>query len=83
VPVYSSARPAGTGVTYTLLGFAAFVVTGYHLGGGLTASDWLNPVNNCTGDKFCIDGYFTRGLIPSTGALGGNDLGASIVKLTG
>jgi hypothetical protein len=83
VPVYSSASPAGTGVTYTLLGFAAFVVTGYHLGGGLTASDWLNPVNNCTGDKFCIDGYFTRGLIPSTGALGGNDLGASIVKLTG
>jgi hypothetical protein len=83
VPVYSSARPAVTGVTYTLLGFAAFVITGYHLGAGPVASDWLNPADNCTGEKFCIDGYFTRGLIPSTGALGGTDLGASIVKLTG
>jgi hypothetical protein len=83
VPVYSSVRPAVTGVTYTLLGFAAFVITGYHLGAGPVASDWLNPANNCTGGKFCIDGYFTRGLIPSTGALGGTDLGASIVKLTG
>jgi hypothetical protein len=83
VPVYSSLRPADDGLSYTLLGFAAFVITGYHLGSGGTAADWLNPANNCTGDKFCIDGYFTRGLIPSTGVLGGNDLGASIVELTG
>lgn len=93
VPVYSSISPAGTGVSYTLLGFAAFVITGYHLTSSFAARDWLNPANNCTGDKLCIDGYFTRGLIPSTGGLsgggpggnglGGSGLGASIVKLTG
>jgi hypothetical protein len=83
VPVYSSIRPAGAGVSYTLLGFAAFVITGYHLGSGGSATDWLNPANNCTGARICIDGYFTQALIPSTGALGGKDLGASIVKLTG
>ncbi len=59
------------------------MVTGYRLSSTAAASDWLNPANNCTGGRVCINGYFTRGLIPSTGALGGNDLGASIVKLTG
>ena len=83
LPVYSAISGTGTGVTYTLLGFAAFVITGYHIGGGFTASDWLNPANNCKGSTFCIDGYFTHGLVPSTGGLGGHDLGASIVKLTG
>ena len=83
LPVYSAISGTGTGVTYTLLGFAAFVITGYHIGGGFTASDWLNPANNCKGNNFCIDGYFTQGLIPSTGGLGGNGLGASIVKLSG
>ena len=84
LPVYSAISGTGTGVTYTLLGFAAFVITGYHIGGGFTASDWLNPANNCKGNNFCIDGYFTQGLIPSTGGLGGGKgLGASIVKLTG
>ena len=83
LPVYSSISGTGAGVTYTLLGFAAFVITGYHITGSFKASDWLNPANNCTGSNFCIDGYFTHGLIPSTGGLGGTGLGASIVELTG
>ena len=83
LPVYSSVSGTGANVTYTLLGFAAFVITGYHITGSFKASDWLNPANNCTGNQFCIDGYFTQGLIPSTGGLGGPGLGASIVELTG
>ena len=83
LPVYSAISGTGSGVTYTLLGFAAFVITGYHITGSFKAPDWLNSANNCKGNDFCIDGYFTHGLIPSTGGLGGNDLGASIVKLTG
>jgi hypothetical protein len=83
VPVYSSVTASGAGISYNPLGFAAFVVTGYRLSSTVAASDWLSPANNCTGGRVCINGYFTRGLIPSTGALGGNDLGASIVKLTG
>lgn len=83
LPVYSSISGTGAGVTYTLLGFAAFVVTGYHITGSFKAPDWLNSANNCTGSDFCIDGYFTQGLIPSTGSLGGTDLGVGIVELTG
>ena len=82
LPVYSAISGTGSGVTYTLLGFAAFVITGYHLP-SFTGPDWLNPPLLCKGDTFCIDGYFTQGLIPSTGGLGGKGLGATIVKLTG
>jgi Flp pilus assembly protein TadG len=83
LPVYSSISGTGNNVTYTLLGFAAFVITGYHITGSFKANDWLNSANNCTGNQFCIDGYFTQGLIPSTGGLGGKVLGATVVKLTG
>jgi len=84
LPVYSAISGTGNNVSYTLLGFAAFVITGYHITGSFKADDWLNSANNCKGNNFCIDGYFTQGLIPSTGGLGGgNQLGASIVKLTG
>jgi hypothetical protein len=61
------------------------VITGYHIG-GFKATDWLNPAvgNGCKGNDFCIDGYFTQGLIPSTGGVGGGKgLGATIVELTG
>jgi hypothetical protein len=82
IPVYVSVNGTGNNVTYTLKGFAAFVVTGYHLP-GFQASDWLNPANDCKGSTFCLNGFFTQGLIPSTGSLGGPNLGAYIVKLTG
>jgi hypothetical protein len=84
LPVYSSVTGNGkNSVTYTLLGFAAFVITGYRITGSFYKRDWLNSANNCTGNQFCIDGYFTQGLIPSIGGLGGTPLGADIVKLTG
>ena len=45
VPIYVSVN--GPGPTYTLKGFADFVVTGYHLPGfrgfSFDAPDWLNP----------------------------------------
>jgi hypothetical protein len=83
LPIYTSVTGPGTGATYTLLGFGAFVITGYHITGSFQQDDWLNSANNCTGNQFCIDGYFTQGLIPSVGNLGGTQLGADGVQLTG
>lgn len=82
IPIYVALSGTGANGVYTLKGFAAFVITGYHLP-GFKATDWLNPANDCTGSDFCINGYFTQGLIPSVGSVGGNNLGADIIKLTG
>lgn len=85
VPVYVTVGGTGTNSVYTLKGFGAFVITGFRLPGTSysPASDWLNPANNCTGDNFCINGFFTQKLIPSTGSLGGQNLGADVIELTG
>lgn len=82
IPVYTAISGQGNNGTYTLLGFAAFVLTGYSVPGS-TAADWLNPAHTCTGSQDCIFGYFTQALVPSTGSIGGTNLGADIIKLTG
>jgi Flp pilus assembly protein TadG len=82
IPVYVSLSGTGNNVSYTLKGFAAFVVTGYHMP-SFTAKDWLKPANDCKGSNFCLNGYFTQGLIPTTGTLGGSNLGATVIKLAG
>src|SRR6266704_615800 len=82
MPVYVSVTSPGNTAVYTLKGFAAFVITGYHLP-GFRASDWLNPANDCTGSDKCINGYFTQGLVPNPGTIGGPNLGAEVIQLTG
>jgi Flp pilus assembly protein TadG len=81
VPVYVSLNNAAG--TYVLQGFADFVVTGYNLPPGFYAADWLNPANSCQGTDYCLTGYFVQGVIPATGSVGGTDLGASVIDLTG
>ena len=81
MPVYVSLNNASG--TYVLQGFADFVVTGYNLPSGLYAADWLNPANSCQGTDYCLTGYFVQGVIPAIGSLGGTDLGASVIDLTG
>ncbi len=82
LPVYGSVTNAGGDLTYTLQGFAEFVVTGYHVP-GFTDSDRLNPANDCTGNQYCINGYFVQGVIPFTGSFGSTNLGVSVIDLTG
>jgi hypothetical protein len=79
IPVYVSARGSAG---YTLRGFAAFVVTGYQLPGS-AAPDWLDPANSCPATQQCINGFFVPGLIPTTGPVGGPDLGVTEIKLSG
>jgi len=81
IPVYVSLTAASD--TYTLKGFAEFVVTGYNLPGGYSALDWLDSAHTCTGVNYCVTGYFVQGVIPSTGSFAGPSLGASVIDLTG
>jgi hypothetical protein len=83
IPIYDGVRGQGAGATYHLAGFASFVVTGYHLS-GFAARSWLSGGHLCSGNQRCLYGYFTRGLVPTTGGdIGGPDLGVSIVNLVG
>jgi Flp pilus assembly protein TadG len=81
LPVYTKVTGTGANAVFTLKGFAAFVVTGYSLP-GFFASDWLKNSNNTCTFK-CIDGYFTKALIPGASAGGGTYLGASGLGLSG
>jgi hypothetical protein len=87
LPVYTTATGSGNNLLYTLKGFAAFVVTGYYFPGSAgqqaKEKDWVTGNYPCSGSNFCLSGFFTHGLISSVGGLGGPNLGAYIVKLTG
>lgn len=85
VPVYESVSGTGANVMYTMPpygGFAAFVITGYHLP-SMSATDWVTGKIPCSGGNSCISGFFTHDLVDTAGSLGGVDLGADIIKLTG
>jgi Flp pilus assembly protein TadG len=82
LPVYDGVTGNGAGTTYHLLGMATFVITGYNLS-SLSASSWLTGLSPCRGSQRCLYGYFTQGLVHTSGTLATNNLGASIVTLSG
>ena len=82
IPVYVSVSGNGANATYTLKGFAAFVITGYKLP-SMTATDWVTGKDPCGGGSSCISGFFTQELVDTAGSLGGVNLGVTMIKLTG
>lgn len=83
IPLYSEVNGTGNNGEYTHDGWAAFIVTGFHLP-SLKVADWLNPANKCKGEEKCIYGFFIdRQLMPGGGETGGQARGVSVVKLTG
>jgi hypothetical protein len=83
IPIYDGVTGNGSHTVYHLAGFASFVLTGYHQS-GFSAPSWLTGGHSCSGSQRCLYGYFTRGLVPTTGVvIGGPDLGVSVVNLVG
>jgi hypothetical protein len=83
IPLYETAVGNGDKTVYTLIGFAAFQVTGYKFGGSLEVDDDLAPdcSKNCRG----LQGYFTRFVsieegVASTG--GQPNYGGTVVSLS-
>lgn len=84
VPLFSSATGNGSNATYTLVGFAAFQVTGYRFSGSGGVVDPAAP--SCTGDCRGLQGYFARFVSLEEGmSIGGGlpNFGASVIALTG
>ncbi|MFJ4228659.1 pilus assembly protein TadG-related protein [Paenarthrobacter nicotinovorans] len=82
IPLFKTAAQNGNKTKYTLVGFAAFQVTGYKFDGGQK----LDPAApNCTNNCRAIQGYFSRfvSLEEASQVSGGiPNYGASVVTLT-
>ncbi|SNT54795.1 Putative Flp pilus-assembly TadE/G-like [Asanoa hainanensis] len=76
VPIFSAVSDAGS--AYTVLGVAAFVVTGWRLPGSRSTR-----APAACGAGGCVSGYFTRAQVPGGGTVGGPNLGAQITELIG
>jgi hypothetical protein len=83
VPLFDSATDSGSNTEYTLVGFAAFQVTGYKFGGSLEVDDDLAP--DCSGNCRGLQGYFSRFVSLDEGTIsapGSPNFGATKVHLT-
>jgi Flp pilus assembly protein TadG len=85
IPVYDGVTGTGSGIEYHVAGFAAFVVTGYKVGGSEQEKSWLSHPAKvpCSGSDRCISGYFVSGLLPSGSGTGGGNYGTKVVNLVG
>jgi Putative Flp pilus-assembly TadE/G-like len=79
VPIYASVTGNGNNTVYTLLGYASFVITGFHVPSD-TVTDWLNPSMLCGPPDSCVDGYLTSNSLSQTPVNGPGD---NSPKLTG
>lgn len=86
IPIFKDVTGNGSNGTYTLKGFAAFVVTGWYLPGisPKTKKSWLTGDSVCSGNDDCIYGYFTKAVVDWDGSFGNTtSLGAIVVKTIG
>ncbi|WP_176731582.1 pilus assembly protein TadG-related protein [Micromonospora rhizosphaerae] len=81
VPVFGAISGGGGNAEYTVSGFAAFVVTGWHLPGLEVPSAKRSACDD--GASSCVFGYFIKTVVPGGGAIGGPDLGARVVAPIG
>ncbi|WP_446217495.1 pilus assembly protein TadG-related protein [Micromonospora sp. IBHARD004] len=83
VPVFDQVTGRGGTARYHVSGFAAFVVTGWHLPTSKVPSRVTGQDSCADEEKSCVFGYFTQTLVPGGGAIGGPDLGARVVAPIG
>ncbi|ASN21117.1 Tad domain-containing protein [Arthrobacter sp. YN] len=83
IPLFKTAAGNGSNAKYTLVGFAAFQVTGYKFSGSGAVVDPLAP--SCNGNCRGLQGFFSRFVSLEEGMQateGTPNYGASVVTLT-
>jgi Flp pilus assembly protein TadG len=89
IPIYDGTNGLnGANGKYHMRGYAAFVLTGYYLGGSykeksLITGDYPCGQTPTTGDERCISGFFTQDLTPTSGKIGGDFMGVPVIQLIG
>jgi Flp pilus assembly protein TadG len=80
LPLYDQVGATGSNAWYHVYGYAAFKLTGYHLG----SSQFRTSPDPCSGNDRCVAGHFVRYVDLSdafTYTSDGADLGASVLRL--
>ena len=95
IPVYDGTNGlSGANGTYYMKGYAAFVLTGYYLGGSYKEPSFVSsysggplPCGNLPteGSQRCISGFFLEDLVPLPpgSTIGGPDLGVTVIQMSG
>jgi hypothetical protein len=89
IPIYDGTNGLnGANGKYHMKGYAAFVLTGYYLGGSYKKPSLITGVLPCgqtptTGSQRCISGFFTQDLTPTSGKIGGNSMGVTVIQMAG
>jgi hypothetical protein len=84
VPVYNGTNNlTGNNGGYYIKGYAAFVLTGYYLGGQYKEKSLVTGLYPCGGNDRCISGFFTKDLSPTTGKIGGPSMGVIVIQMAG
>lgn len=90
LPVYDTVTGTGANTVYHVVGFGAFVVTGWKLSSSSMASNvpagHVAPrpaVGYCSGSARCLYGYFTTKLVTTGTFSGGANFGMSVVRTLG
>jgi hypothetical protein len=83
VPIFDLVRDTGANLEYHLAATVGFVLTGYHLPGRNAPSNLAgSTITECTGEDFCIYGYFTTDV--SSGPIGPlPGFGVAVLKTIG
>jgi hypothetical protein len=84
VPIYNGTNNlTGQNGGYYIKGYAAFVLTGYYLGGQYKEESLVTHAYPCGGNDRCISGFFTKDLSPTTGKIGGPSMGVIVIQMAG
>jgi hypothetical protein len=89
IPIYDGTNGLnGANGKYHMKGYAAFVLTGYYLGGSYKQKSLITQNYPCgqtptTGSQRCISGFFTKDLSPTSGTIGGASMGVIVIQMAG
>jgi hypothetical protein len=89
LPIYDGTNGLnGANGKYHMEGYAAFVLTGYYLGGSykeksLITGDYPCGQTPTTGSQRCISGFFTIDPDPTSGKIDGKSMGVTVIQMAG
>jgi hypothetical protein len=65
IPIYNQLTGTGNNITYTIVNYAGFYITGYWAPAAANRVPSSATGRTCANSETCLFGWFTSGLIPA------------------